>query len=273
MLAITGVTPIISGLLLDVTYYMVLTYFLLIPAILAIIVNLELEMRRRNMLFRSQQEDERRLYLTKVLEAQDQERKRIAHEIHDEPIQTLLAVASYADIVQSTNSEVNEKEEAGALIRKMTLETIDNLRNLTLNLRPRLLDEIGLVPALNWLVNNMNSESNIHYRLMVGGKEQKLPSQMETPIFRVIQEALNNIKKHSKANEANIDVDFTDQSLNILIIDNGQGFLPTSVHERLILNNKMGLIGMQERVESLRGTFKIHSELNVGTNISIQIPY
>ncbi len=272
-LATAALLPIVLGSWLGFGHFLLHTFLLLLPVVSVIIVNLELELRRRDKAFLMQREAERRLYLSKVLEAQDKERKRVAQEIHDETIQTLLAVANYAEVVQSTDSGIAEKEEAGALIRAATLETVENLRRLILDLRPRLLDELGLVPALNWLVNTMNAEGNIHYRFVVDGRERKLTSPIEVSVFRAIQEALNNVRKHSNASEATIDMEFTDQHLKILIIDNGKGFSPTSVHERLAVNGEMGIIGMRERVEFVGGTFNVHSALGEGTTVSIEIGY
>lgn len=273
LLTVIGIAPILLGLRLGNGYFLLRTFLLLLPIVVTIVINLELDLRRRDKYLLVQRERERRLYLSKVLEAQDKERKRISQELHDDTIQNLLALANYAEAIQSTESNIVEKQNNGALIRTTALQTVENLRRLTLNLNPRLLDELGLVPALNWLVNTMNSEGKIRYKLMLDGDEHKLPSQVEVSLFRTIQEALNNVKKHSQASKATIEIKFSAEYLQILIEDNGQGFSPVPVPGQLAVNGKFGIIGMRERVESLGGTFSIKSNPNEGTTLIVRIKY
>ncbi|MBN1368188.1 MAG: sensor histidine kinase [Dehalococcoidales bacterium] len=273
LIFIVALSPIVLGFWNGVSHYMLYTYLFLLPVAIIIIINLQLELRRRTNQFIKQQESERRVYLSNVLRAQDSERKRVAQDIHDDAIQTLLAVANYAEVVKSAENQPEEQQDIINLIRTNTLQTVENLRRLTLNLNPRLLDELGLVPALNWLVNTMNSEGSIRYELLIDGDQPKLPPATEVSLFRIIQEALNNVKKHSKASNATVNIEFFTENLTITVQDNGQGFSFSSVRPRLITDGKMGVIGMAERVKFLGGTFHIDSGPGGGTTIFIQIPY
>lgn len=271
LIFIVALSPIVLGWWLGVSYYVLFAYLFLLPVAIIAIIKIQLELRRRTKRFQNQQEAERRLYLSNVLGAQDSERKRIAQDIHDDTIQTLLAIANYAEVIQSTESPAAEKQEIGGLIRESTLQAVENLRRLTLNLNPRLLDELGLVPAVSWLVNTMNSEGSIHYELLLDGDQRKLLASTEVSLFRTVQEALNNVRKHSRASKATVDIEFLDQGLTITIKDNGQGYSTNLVHPKLISDGKMGIIGMGERVKFLGGTFHINSTPGNGTTLFIQI--
>ena len=273
LIFIVAVSPIVLGFWNGVSHYMLYTYLFLLPVAVIIIINLQLELRRRTKQFLNQQDAERRRYLSNVFRAQDLERKRISQDIHDDAIQILLAVANYAEVSQSSESQPEIQQEILHSIRTNTLQTVENLRRLTLNLNPRLLDELGLVPALNWLVNTMNSEGLIRYKLLIDGDQPKLPPATEVSLFRIMQEALNNVKKHSKASNATVNIEFFTESLTITVKDNGQGFSFNSVRPKLITDGKLGIIGMAERVKFLGGTFHINSSPGDGTTVFIQIVY
>lgn len=156
-------------------------------------------------------------------------------------------------------------------LKVMILQTVEDLRRLSLDLRPSILDDLGLIPALRWLADSMSKESNIKTQIFLRGEERKLAPQTETTIFRVVQEALNNIKRHSKASEANISLEFASDCLKLSIVDNGRGFhLPEKLCS-FALKNKLGLIGIQERIGLMGGTFQIHSKPGKGTSLLIEL--
>lgn len=132
-------------------------------------------------------------------------------------------------------------------------------------MRPSILDNLGLVPALTWLVDQLNRESNIDARIVLIGESRKLLSTTEVTIFRIVQEALNNVLRHSNATEAVVTMEFGAETLKISVQDNGEGFsLPESI-STFSPKERWGLIGMRERTRSLDGTFHIHSGLGQGT--------
>ncbi|MBN1367727.1 MAG: sensor histidine kinase [Dehalococcoidales bacterium] len=273
MYVIIGILPILLGYSQGYGLYTLLTNLLLIPVISVIVYSLGAEQRREERHYLLKEQAVRQLYLSKVLESQELERKRIAQELHDDAIQTLIAIANHAEVIQSTEINIAEKQVRGGLIRNAALNSIENLRRLTLNLTPSILNELGLLSALGWLINNMNSEHLINYKLLVDGEERKYQPQTELILFRIVQEAVNNVKKHSQATTCRVEIEYLAEYLQIIISDNGKGFLLDYESESPIIQSKMGLIGMKERVEALKGEICIDTKPNLGTIIKIKISY
>jgi two-component system sensor histidine kinase DegS len=271
LLSLGGVLPIIVGMW-SIASMITNIVLLLLPLLAISIATLELEWRRKERKIFAEREDERRAYLSKILEAQEEERQRISRDLHDETIQTLLAIANSAEtLVSSDHCDSSKVKENAVSIRDAILSTADSLRRTSLELRPSVLDDLGMVPALRWLVDRMNKECDIHTRILVNGIERKLSLQTEVIIFRVVQEALNNIKRHSKANEAVVTLGFNAEYLKITIQDDGQGFrLPPKI-DKLAAKDKLGLIGIQQRINFLDGTFKIRSRRGEGTLLLIEV--
>ena len=270
---VIGILPLILSWLLGYGYYAQLTYLFLIPVVVTIIYSREAEKRRKERYYLLREQSERQLYLSNVLASQELERKRIAQELHDDTMQTLIAIAGYAEAIQSPEYSISEKQVRGELIRKAALQSVENLRRLALNLTPSLLSELGLLPALGWLINNMNSEQKINYKLVVEGEERTFQPQAEVSLFRIVQEALNNVKKHSEASDCMVEINFLYESLRIVISDNGKGFSPGALSEKPLTHGKMGIIGMKERVEALKGEISFDSKPGQFTVITIQIKY
>ncbi|GAG25435.1 unnamed protein product, partial [marine sediment metagenome] len=141
-----------------------------------------------------------------------------------------------------------------------------------LDLRPSILDTLGLLPALNWLVSSLDSDHNIDGRLEVGGQIRALKPEVDVAIFRIVQEALSNVSRHSGATTVCVRVNYLPRLLKLSIQDNGIGFtLPKLIasysHER-----KIGLLGMHQRARSLGGTLNVDTEIGKGTLILVQAP-
>jgi two-component system sensor histidine kinase DegS len=265
-----GVLPIIVDMW-SITSIIPNIAVLLIPFLAVSIATFEIEWRRKERKIFAEREAERQVYVSKVLESQENERLRIAQELHDGTIQTLLVIANRAqNLIPSGYGNMTGVKRNAEWIRDTTLEAVEGLRRTSLDLRPSILDDLGLIPALRWLVDNMNKESSINTRILVDGVQRKLSPQAEATIFRVVQEALNNIKRHSKAGEAIITLEFTAECLRITIEDNGQGFRPPRRLHTLTATGKLGLIGMQQRINLIGGTFKIRSRLGEGTLLLIE---
>jgi signal transduction histidine kinase len=270
LLSVAGIFPIISNLFLAPNLLAANMVFMLLPFLISSLINIELRWRARERKLFAEREIERQMYMAKVIESQEKERKRLAQELHDDTIQTLVAIASYAEVIESPNEkDILELKKCATWIRSTTLHTIEELRRISVDLRPGILDNMGLMSALRWLVDRINGECNIHTRLVIEGNDRILPPSVEITIFRVIQEALNNIKHHSKASEANINLKFSPDSLSILIQDNGQGFYQPENLPKLAIEGKLGLIGIQERIVSLGGKFEVNSKPGSGTELSI----
>ena len=137
-------------------------------------------------------------------------------------------------------------------------------------MRPCVLDNVGLVSAIKWLVNRLNEEATINSRVVVKGIERDFASESEVTIFRIVQEALNNARQHSQATQVLITLEFFPKSIKIAVRDNGRGFILDNTAGRLAAEGKLGIMGMQQRAKFLDGTFSIQSQPGKGTEVSIR---
>lgn len=245
--------------------------FLLVPLIILIYISLERKWRDRERQASNEREIERQSFISQIFKAQENERQKIARELHDGPTQTLLVLATRANDLNSCDTRNNSSNlrEQAQWIKDMALSVSEELRRLSLDLRPGMLDNLGLIPALRWLAKNL-TQDGIDTSVEIKGEVVRLPSEVDINIFRIVQEALNNIRKHSKATSACLTVEFNDHSVQVVIQDNGIGFSPES-SSRLNAMGKLGLLGIQQRVSSLHGNFSLRSEPRKGTVISIEV--
>lgn len=140
-----------------------------------------------------------------------------------------------------------------------------------MNLRPSILDNMGMLPAIRWLVNKLSEDTGINARLNISGTSRKLNTDTEVIIFRVIQEALNNIRRHSQATELLLDIEFGPEILKVSVRDNGKGFhMPKSI-STFIGSSKVGILGMQENINIIGGKLDICSEPGNGTLLKIEV--
>ena len=155
---------------------------------------------------------------------------------------------------------------------QQTNSIIQGVRRLSQDLRPPTLDRLGLLPALEWLVSDASKYSGIPAKCRVIGIERRLPKEAELMLFRITQEALRNIWRHSQATEAEVTVEFDTRRVRITVQDNGTGFdLPSSVGD-LTRSGKLGLVGMTERARLLDGSVTIETEPGKGTKVTLEAP-
>lgn len=261
LISIASVLPYVTSMGLE--FSLITVMVLMIPAMVVLVIKIELELRRKDKLSVIK---ERQKYTSMVFDAQEAERRRISQELHDETMQTLAAIFKRAE-----NIPPFEYDTEISWIKDKILFTITNLRRITLDLRPSVLDDIGLVPALRLLVDQINKECETRIAILLEGNERKLSPQVEITIFRLVQEALNNIKYHSKAREATVILNFNIKTIEITVRDNGIGILRLDKPSELVLKGKLGMIGMRERVESLSGKYQVYSEPGVGTELRMDI--
>ena len=146
------------------------------------------------------------------------------------------------------------------------------MRHLSRDLRPSLIDDVGLLAALRWALRELKTEHSVDGDLQVRGDEQRLSQEVELILFRIVQEALRNIGKHSRASKAEVLISFEEGKITAVINDNGIGFqLPDKVGD-LSRIGKLGLVGMEERVRLLDGSLEIKSEPDKGTTIIVEAP-
>ena len=214
-----------------------------------------------------------RYYLQQATRAQEEERKRISHELHDDTIQALVILSRQLDALASSDKGVSEENRLRLEeLWQQTDNILKGVRRLSQDLRPAALDRLGLLPALEWLASNVSEHSGITTEVRVIGEEHRLPEEVAIALFRVTQEALRNVWRHSDATKAQITVEFTLNLIRISISDNGKGFkVPENIGD-LAKNGKLGLTGMQERVQLIGGTLIVHSQLGEGTKVTIELP-
>ena len=222
----------------------------------------------------NQLEENMRYYVQLITKAQEEERKRIARVLHDEVAPSLLLITQRLDTTTSgTRPRLSEslKENLEGL-RSQTIEALEGLRRCAQDLRPRILDDLGLIAALEWMTEELVKNYGIDAHLEIVGTEQTLPAEVQLLLFRIAQEALGNIKRHAKASNAVVTLEFGDDSLKMTVSDNGKGFeLPERIGD-LASIGKLGLAGMQERAQLLRGSLEVKSELGKGTQVVAKIP-
>ena len=213
-----------------------------------------------------------RFYLQQVTKAQEEERKRISHELHDETVQALVVLSRQLDTLTSGDKGLPEDSRHRLEeIWKQTDDIIREVRRLSQDLRPAALDRLGLLPALEWLASEVTEYSGIVTKVNILGKQRRLPEEVELVLFRITQEALRNVWRHSQASKAEIKVEFEQSKTRITVSDNGEGFnLPDKIGD-LARDGKLGLAGMQERAQLVGGTLMVQSRPGGGTSISVTV--
>lgn len=207
----------------------------------------------------------------RVIEAQEEERKRVAREIHDGPAQSLANLVLRTEICEKLlDRDPAAVREALGELREMIQESLRDVRRIIYNLRPMVLDDLGIASALRLYISDLQKQSEMPIELIISGEERKLPGSLEVAVFRIAQEALNNALKHSEAKNILVKLEFSPESINLLVIDDGKGFNWEEVREKTPCS--YGLIGMQERVEMLNGKISINTAPNRGTQILVMLP-
>jgi two-component system, NarL family, sensor histidine kinase UhpB len=219
---------------------------------------------------RQHQENLRQLSL-KVMSAQEGERKRISRELHDATGQALLALKLHLELLaEQVPPEMTNPREEIAEAHAITSQAIEEIRRLVADLRPLKLDDLGLVPTLRGLVKDFSKKFNITVTLEKVKLLRRLPSDIETVLYRIIQEALTNVAKHAKATQVSITLERVKDRVQVKVIDDGIGFDAATVSKRRA--RRFGLVGIQERVDLMEGSFQVLSRKGRGTEISVEIP-
>jgi PAS domain S-box-containing protein len=214
-----------------------------------------------------------RFYVKQVTLAQEEERKRIARELHDETAQSLSTLYNDIDNIIITHGKLpaevlNQLEQLGVKLDGI----LDEVRRFSHELRPGLLDQFGLVPALEYLIEESSSGESIDFHLEITGNERRLSSEAEVVLFRIVQEALKNIRKHANATEVTVSVEYGGEKVTLRITDNGRGFEVPLVLSSLSRRGKLGLIGMEERARLVNGELQVESNPGQGTIIIVHLP-
>ena len=212
-------------------------------------------------------------YLKEITRAQEEERKRIARELHDDTAQNLIALLHQLENLLNEKNDMPMKE-AQALwgIYERIRDILHEVRHFSRDLRPSIIDDLGLLPALEWVTDEIKRTYWVDVTLTISGEERRLFPEAELVLFRVVQEALRNIARHANASKSEVSVEFNTNKIIVTITDNGKGFqLPENLGE-LPHTGKLGIIGMQERVKLLDGTLLLESSPGKGTRVIVEVP-
>jgi PAS domain S-box-containing protein len=218
-------------------------------------------------------QDNLRFYLQEITTAQEEERKRIARELHDDTLQALFAINRQVDNFTRGNS--NLPAEIAALLNDLGEQirsVLQGLRSFGQDLRPPMLDDLGLLATLRWLLGETQARSGITTDLKVDGDERRLPPNIELTLFRIVQEALRNVEKHSSASKAEVSIRFNEDRTVATVSDNGMGFDVEGTVDSASRSGKLGLVGMQERARLIGGHLAIESAPGKGTAVSVDAP-
>lgn len=212
-----------------------------------------------------------RVLSRQLMEAQEIERRSIARELHDEIGQALSTLRLNLHVLKETRSAENRAsclEDSVGLVE----QTLQQVRDLSLNLRPSILDDLGLFAALEWQLNKLAASAGFRAQLSVEGLPSRLPAVLETTCFRVVQEALTNIVRHAQAQQVTVTARQDDQDLVLTVRDDGMGFDVKAADERAKRGGSMGLVGMRERIQFAGGAMSLRSSPGSGTEIRVRFP-
>ncbi|MDQ0218428.1 histidine kinase [Peribacillus cavernae] len=207
----------------------------------------------------------------KIIEAQEEERKKLSREIHDGPAQMLANVMMRSDLIERVYRErgANKALDEIRSLKTMVRNALYEVRRIIYDLRPMALDDLGLIPTLKkYLQTTEEYNSGVHLSFTNLGEEKRLPSEMEVALFRLVQEAVQNALKHANPEHIQVKLTMMKEMITVTVKDNGKGFDSTMEKE-----GSFGLMGMKERVELLDGEMTIDSHPGAGTLVFIQVPF
>jgi len=210
----------------------------------------------------------------KIIKAQEEERQRVARDIHDGPAQMMSNVVLKAEICERLiDSDPEQARMELQNLKKIVRDSLQDVRKIIYNLRPMSLDDLGLVPTLQRYVLTFQEETGISVSFITKGSQPELKPVISLTVFRIVQEALNNVVKHAKANTVVMQLEFLEDSLRLFVYDDGVGFDTARLKERNEdISSGFGLVSMKERIELLGGDMRISSEPGKGTRLNIIIP-
>lgn len=206
------------------------------------------------------------LLAIRVLESQEQDRKKIARDIHDSIAQTMSNVVIKAEVCNKlADLDTNKTKEELKNLKELTRQSLQDVRRIIYDLRPMSLDDLGIVPTLERHIEKIREETDLEINLTVNGSIKRLENFVNVALFRIAQESLNNIIKHANAKKVQISLIFSDKYIELFIKDDGKGFNYVKSNRNLDTNSGYGISGMEERINLLGGDFTIKSEINKGT--------
>jgi PAS domain S-box-containing protein len=227
----------------------------------------------RDVTQEKQAQENVRAYIQQITRAQEEERKRISRDLHADVSPDLIILIQKLDNLASAQrmklATVKENLEG---IRAQAVKALESLRATAQGLRPRVIDDLGLVDALEWIAEELERDQGIQTKVESRRMERVLPPETQILLFRIAQEALNNIRKHARASRVIIKLEGGEGNIKLTVTDDGQGFATPDKIEGMVSAGRLGLMGMGERAKLLNGTLRIKSAPGKGTEITVTLP-
>ncbi len=211
-------------------------------------------------------------YIGAITAAQEEERMRLARELHDDTIQAVIALKQRVQLAERSVGEAGTRVMLSEL-ETLAEQTIENLRRLTHALRPIYLEDLGLVPALQMLAREGSQGRELEIAFRQSGRERRLARDAELALYRIAQEALNNVIRHAAATQASLEVQYGAREVGIIVKDNGVGFVVPALPTEFAPSGHFGLLGMRERAELIGARLEVRSQPGAGTELSVWLPY
>jgi signal transduction histidine kinase len=212
-------------------------------------------------------------YIGAITQAQEDERTRLARELHDQTTQSLIALNHQQQMLKPHFRDNSEATAMLAELRSMIEAIIEDLRRIVRAMRPIYLEELGLATALKMLVKDLNLGEQVAVRFEQQGTPRRLSPETELALYRVTQEALTNAWHHSEASSITLSIAFEESHVTISVSDNGKGFAAPERATDLSVTGHFGILGMYERAALIGAHLQIHSGHNKGTTVTIRVPY
>lgn len=213
------------------------------------------------------EQEQLRTYVHEVTLAQEAERTRIARELHDDVAQHLIVLVRHLDLLTADHDP-----ERLTTARDVASRALAEVRRTSRDLRPTVLDDLGLSPALQWLAEDLSSRSDVRATSAIEGRPRRLAAPVELALFRIAQEALRNVERHAAADSARLTLTFAAEETRVEVVDDGRGFEVPDRLDALARSGRLGTIGMRERAELVGGTFRLDAAPGRGTTVEAVVP-
>ncbi|HWQ28365.1 MAG TPA: ATP-binding protein [Dehalococcoidia bacterium] len=215
-----------------------------------------------------------RAYAAQVTRAQEEERSRIARELHDDTVQSLVQLCRELDDTLAARAgrsgECKQCARRLADARTLAQDTLEAVRRFSRDLRPSVLDDLGLIPAIEWLVTDLAKRTGVSARFHLRGEPRRLSAEGEILLFRIVQEALRNVEKHAQASTVDVTVECDEPTMTISVRDDGRGFRVHRIKDG-VYRGQLGLLGMQERAHLLGAALDVMSRPGAGTEVTVRV--
>jgi two-component system, NarL family, sensor histidine kinase DegS len=214
-----------------------------------------------------------RFYVRQITRAQEDERRRIARELHDETIQLLVAISRGLEAFPGLSGELPDAARARlASLQDLLREAVKGTRRFVQDLRPPMLDHLGLVACVEGLASEFEENTSLPATVRVAGAPRRLPPELELALFRIAQEALTNARRHANPSKALLFLEFLPSLVRLTVSDDGRGFEAPERVEELLSRGKLGLVGMFERARTVGGTLAVRANESGGTAVIAEVP-